>query len=290
MPDDKRAIIQVPFHNDTLYAQQDGEVTRVAIKEISDRLGLAWQGQLERIKRNPILADGIRITLIPSLRGGIQETTTLPLDLLNGWLFGIQASRVKPELRETILTYQRECYEVLHRHFFASRDDVKPRMSPEQVREMIREEVAEAVRLMKGAVWGMTKGQTAHIDLGLTEIGCAVYDTKDAVDKSQGLTIRQVRAALNIDPCHATKIASALRIWCATNGWAQWPRTAAEPAYKFPPGAVQGWWRTEGCALVKARTEQTKAEEKRRAFAEKTAKRDADAGQGVLPFKPKPAC
>ena len=37
----------------------------------------------------------------------------LPLDFLNGFLFGISADRVKSELRERVILYQRECYRIL---------------------------------------------------------------------------------------------------------------------------------------------------------------------------------
>ena len=41
----------------------------------------------------------------------------LPLDKLNGWLFGVSVLRVKPELRERLTQYQAECFDVLARHF-----------------------------------------------------------------------------------------------------------------------------------------------------------------------------
>lgn len=41
----------------------------------------------------------------------------LKLDLLNGWLFGISETRVKPELKEKVLNYKRRCYAVLANHF-----------------------------------------------------------------------------------------------------------------------------------------------------------------------------
>jgi hypothetical protein len=43
----------------------------------------------------------------------MQEMTCLPLDYLNGWLFGVNANRVKPEVRERVIRYQKECYRVL---------------------------------------------------------------------------------------------------------------------------------------------------------------------------------
>lgn len=49
--------------------------------------------------------------------GGIQEMLMLPIKYLNGWLFGVNANRVKPEIKERLLEYQRECFDVLNRHF-----------------------------------------------------------------------------------------------------------------------------------------------------------------------------
>jgi hypothetical protein len=102
----------VEFHGTQILTIKDGDVIRVAIRPIAEALGLAWQGQYERIKRNPVLAEGVSLELIPS-EGGMQETLTLPLDLLHGWLFGISAIRVKEPLRAKVLAFQRECYRVL---------------------------------------------------------------------------------------------------------------------------------------------------------------------------------
>ena len=94
----------------------------VPLKPISDYLGLSWAGQLERIKRDPVLSEflrGIRVTRIPKgeVSGGLQESTSLPLEYLPGWLFGINANRVKTELRDKIIRYQRDCYRALWKAF-----------------------------------------------------------------------------------------------------------------------------------------------------------------------------
>jgi hypothetical protein len=63
----------------------------------------------------------------------------LPLDFLNGWLFGINADRVKPEVRDQVLRYQRECYRVLATAFVSTAQEtaVSPAESSLiQVREM----------------------------------------------------------------------------------------------------------------------------------------------------------
>jgi hypothetical protein len=42
---------------------------------------------------------------------------SLPLKFVSGFLFGINPSRVKPEIKQRLIRYQRECYDVLHEAF-----------------------------------------------------------------------------------------------------------------------------------------------------------------------------
>jgi hypothetical protein len=42
----------------------------------------------------------MRIIRIPSIRGGDQDTVVLLLDRFHGWLFKVETSRVRDELRE----------------------------------------------------------------------------------------------------------------------------------------------------------------------------------------------
>jgi hypothetical protein len=121
-------LITVPFNDDTLFAIEAPDGVFVAIKPISDGLGLKWSGQHDRLNRSPILAEGIRVIRMPSL-GGDQETTCLRLDLLQGWLFGVNPGQVKPEVRERVLAYQRECYAALHSHFYGRKAEAPPPVS-----------------------------------------------------------------------------------------------------------------------------------------------------------------
>lgn len=112
MTNSSTAIKTVPFHGHDLITIQDGETVRVAMKPICDAIGLQWQAQFNRIKRHAVLSQGVSIMNIPS-NGGIQQFTTLPIEMLNGWLFGVDSNRVKPEIREHLLMYQRECFQAL---------------------------------------------------------------------------------------------------------------------------------------------------------------------------------
>lgn len=91
----------------------------VPIRPICDQLGISWPAQFERIKRDPVLSEisqGVRVTRTPA-QGGEHEMLCLPIEYLNGWLFGVSTARVKAELRDKIIRYQRECYLVLWEAF-----------------------------------------------------------------------------------------------------------------------------------------------------------------------------
>ncbi|MBV6340166.1 phage antirepressor N-terminal domain-containing protein [Candidatus Magnetobacterium casense] len=108
---------QIKFHEDTLVTiKQHGNIY-VAMKPICESIGLAWQRQLSQIKDDIVISKGVTQVVIPS-SGGPQETTFLLLKYLNGWLFKVNAKRVKnPLTREKLIRYQEECYEVLFEHF-----------------------------------------------------------------------------------------------------------------------------------------------------------------------------
>jgi hypothetical protein len=110
-------IMSVSFQGAELYGFKLGGNTFVALKPIVDALGIDWEGQRQRVQRDPILSEGTFITKVPSAKGP-QDTLCLPLDYLNGWLFKINSGRIRdPSLREKVQTFQRECYRVLNRHF-----------------------------------------------------------------------------------------------------------------------------------------------------------------------------
>ena len=84
----------------------------VAMKPICEAIGLDWDGQRQRIKRHKVLSRGAVMITAPSASGD-QEHTCLPLKMLNGWLFSVDAARVRPEIRDTLIQYQSECFDVL---------------------------------------------------------------------------------------------------------------------------------------------------------------------------------
>lgn len=137
-PLDQRTIL---FYDDEITAvvvDVDGrQVVFVPIRPICDFLGVSWTGQRRRINRDRVLSEeiqGVNVTFTP---GGRQEMLCLPLDYLNGFLFGLNPSRAKEEVQEQIVRYQRECYRVLAAAFLRRSPSAETGLSPlEQVREM----------------------------------------------------------------------------------------------------------------------------------------------------------
>jgi hypothetical protein len=113
----------VLFYEDEITAVRVASGTiYVPIKPLCERLGVAWSPQLRRINRDAVLskkAKGVTVTVTSSgtRGGGPQEMICLPLSYLNGWMFGINANRVKEEIRDRLIRYQEECYDALYEAF-----------------------------------------------------------------------------------------------------------------------------------------------------------------------------
>jgi P22_AR N-terminal domain len=119
-------IVTLNFRGTEIYGFQSGEIVFVAVKPIVLAMGLSWGSQYNRLRRDPILSEGIFMMKIPFAEGGPQEMLCLRLDLVHGWLFTIDSGRIKDTaVRSKVQVYQRECYGVLYSHFSGERDKLK---------------------------------------------------------------------------------------------------------------------------------------------------------------------
>lgn len=213
-------LVQVDFQGDTIWAvQTDGEVL-VALKPICETLSLSWHGHLERAKRDNILGQGIRVIRIPS-PGGDQQTTCLPLNLIPGWLFGIDDRRIPDAaVRHKVLAYKRECYAALYDHFFGKAAPAAP--AEQRVLLPGDADFAEAVRLVREA--RLSRGKDAAISiwrrLGLPWVAelepAPVKDlaADDAVDPVARFALEGVERRQGVaTPCHV--LFTAFAAFCA---------------------------------------------------------------------------
>jgi len=105
------------FYGDLLTVALVGSRAYVAIKPITDFLGLDWPSQYQRVQRDDVLAEEIKLITVTSADGKQRDMLCLPLEFFHGWLFGVDTHRAKPELREKLTRYRRECFLLLSQAF-----------------------------------------------------------------------------------------------------------------------------------------------------------------------------
>lgn len=130
----------IQFNNQTIPVFFHDNKPYVAMKPICENIGLDWNGQFQRIKRNQILSQGMCMIHMPT-KGGSQSVLSLPIGYLNGWLFGIDANKVKPEIKDTLIKYQLECYDVLYNHFMPKVAEAHPNTITAEQKQEIKEAV-----------------------------------------------------------------------------------------------------------------------------------------------------
>lgn len=109
-------FVLIPFRDQEVLSVVKDDKRYIVPKQICQNLDIDWEGQRQKIQRDSVLSQGACVIKVPT-PGGQQEAMCLPIEYLNGWLFGIDDSRVKPEIRDTVIAYKKECYLVLYEYF-----------------------------------------------------------------------------------------------------------------------------------------------------------------------------
>lgn len=104
-------LIPVPFYEDTLVLADHAGQPFVAMKPIVENMGLAWQSQ--HVKLTDKFSSTITIIVTVGEDGKNREMVCLPLRKIPAFLYSVNPSKVKPELREKIVRYQAECDDAL---------------------------------------------------------------------------------------------------------------------------------------------------------------------------------
>ena len=108
----------VDFYGDDLVAVRDQEGTVwVPIRRLCEAVGVAYPSQFRRIQRDPVMSEAVQSVSVTLIDGRTYDMACLPLKFVRGWLFSITAARVKEEIRDHLIRYQREVIEVIDRAF-----------------------------------------------------------------------------------------------------------------------------------------------------------------------------
>lgn len=132
-------LITIPFHHQTITAIESDGKHYIAMRPIVENLGLDWKSQ--HVKINDKFGRRVVIITTRDTLNRKQQLVCLPVSKIAAFLYSINASKVKPHLRQTILDYQEQCDEVLYKHFmgeeqFASQHYRHPSTVSRMIKQM----------------------------------------------------------------------------------------------------------------------------------------------------------
>lgn len=115
---------------------QDRNESYIAIKPICEAIGVNFRSQFNKLKEDPLLSSVVALRATTGSDGKRYEMQTMPFRYVFGWLFKIDSRNVKPEIKDSIIRYQWECYDILY-------DSVTSRMKILKERAGYNSEIAK---------------------------------------------------------------------------------------------------------------------------------------------------
>lgn len=209
------AIQTVNFHEQSLITLQKDGVAYVAMKPICENIGLDWEAQRQRISRDEVLNSVACMIQATANDKKNYQMLCLPIHYLNGWLFGVDVSRVKEKNRDKLITYKKECYQVLfdywhkgvavnenHYHNTFNHITVMPPLCGKEFLVRIQDDGTWAMRELGGDeyVLNMKQMDAGHLPYGLKQLH-SIHKLSLVNALSQSLTqdyLQDVRNAKNI--------------------------------------------------------------------------------------------
>ncbi len=117
------ALQTVDFHGDDIETFEHDGRPWVAMRRICENIGLAWQGQAEKL-RNQSEKFSCKDIVTAGLDGKKYEMLCIPDGKLALWLASINPPKIPDErTRERLELYQSECAIVLHDYWSGNRSD-----------------------------------------------------------------------------------------------------------------------------------------------------------------------
>ena len=110
------SIVQVPFNGQIIEAQKEGDTVLVALKPLCENIGVAFNGQFERLQRQPWAT--VRMTRTVGADGKQRDMTMIDRRTFTMWLATIDTNRLKSEAaKDIVVAYQKEAADALDRYF-----------------------------------------------------------------------------------------------------------------------------------------------------------------------------
>ncbi|MDK7281557.1 phage antirepressor N-terminal domain-containing protein [Haemophilus seminalis] len=208
-------IQTIQFNHQSLVTFEQNGTHYTAMKPICENIGLCWDGQRQRIQRDEVLSEGAVIITVPS-NGGDQQMICLPIEYINGWLFGIDIKRCKPEIRETLIMYKKECYQALYNYWNKPQQLALPEPEKKYTFEFTEYELQQLIWLWFAFKRGI--GTFQHIERAFNVLGSnmsgQIYGQAYeylSVLRSTNQILNRITSDFNIDPMTNWRILKHLR-------------------------------------------------------------------------------
>jgi len=173
----------VAFYGDDIpVAQTEDGTLYVALRPITDFLGLYFSAQRRRVLRDDVLAERMRPVLMTAADGRQREQLCLPLDLLPGWLFGVTPGQARPEIMDKLRRYRADCFRVLWQAFAGDASALTtattaPVPSPDSLALEHIEHMALAIARMARE----QRGFEQHVEVRFTTLETDIAEQRDAL-------------------------------------------------------------------------------------------------------------
>lgn len=212
-------LVRVPFRDHAILAVERDGGHWLPLRPLCERFGLAMQPQHRKLQN----AEWAVVTemVMTGSDGKNYQMTCISLGSLGAWLLSIKTGKVKPEVRDALVTYQKEAAGVLYRHFFgaapvgpglAKTTAVATGPTTEQVIELVgkmmepiietQRQTAQALAQLQAQVIALHRDHNAALDMAAIGGQCANARIKKVItrlakEKARYLGGKKAEASFN---------------------------------------------------------------------------------------------
>lgn len=103
--------------NDVNIVVVNNEEQLIPIKPICELLGIDRKRQQDKIKEHPILSSKYCLSKKTGRDGKLYDMSCLPEKFVPFWILNICPKNVKKDVRDSLIKYQSECYNLIFEYF-----------------------------------------------------------------------------------------------------------------------------------------------------------------------------
>jgi hypothetical protein len=141
----------------------NGELS-ATLRSLCDLLDLNQRGQIQRIRRNPSLAEALQEAII-STPGGPQQADVLLNWAISIWATGLQSTRLPEAKQAAVKVLQREAFAAIRQAFVKAKDDASASEAaapPPRASEAAESSLRQIRQGLLLAVQGVTNFEVEH--------------------------------------------------------------------------------------------------------------------------------